>query len=805
MKINVPSPDELRHIAHGKSKPTIVKVSSSLPPDADHTARLIATHSTTATDYTRAAAFLNPDNPTSFFMAVRTPDGGCVARLITGATPDPEDNTQVLCSNSNTLGNAVPIRISTTALFGRFSSLLSRAKAEASSLNILGVTPEDADGPPDGDGNPSAITLDAIHWPQGAGDGEGDRPVFAAHNLLFPVPRGQDFPDSFDIMSFEFGDAIEFTEIKNWQYMLRYIIQHNDGHSVTMGGNLFHIPFFVGANSFPFPIRDEVGLGAAEYLTLDPVLHQRQFQFVEEVVTAMANGVFFLNGLDLPPPPPAAAGGGGGPAALLAPGALGTDTNPVKLAWAPGAQQETLSKPEKEQKAHSDNVGIKWRLAFARESTTQPGTIELPTLSPPFEEVLSKSNKTVALRLAKENLELCIAAAGTSDERMHGSVTLTQDLMSSGLLTAIRNFDVTTDAPNVDINKFKIGVSICNFCTADVDSVTLATTQSECLILLSGEYAATPPKKQDRGTLYLGSIKSRACILNMIANFITFFEHFVPGAKESLVCQALLVYFRSLSTPKAAMFIDRHAPKHPALLYNIVQDLSATVSAAFSVANSPVLVQAVKAGQPIRSLSYQVVTTVSIDAQRRISNAVISGRLGEYIHSPMDLMLAMDAPSLRDKGESGKRPASPGKNAKENPSKKTKSESGKGKGKGKGKDKEKSNNTSGGGGSPTAANPAKEAAELAEGFLIHTQDPRPPLLPHVSGVRHKPSPDTRHDQICQYVATQGWRCTSTKCKRPHVADATVLAEADFAKLKAFVAKTDNLFQWAPGKEPAAGE
>ena len=758
MKLSNPTADQAIIIARGKSV-ALDSFSRSLPTDDLKASTLLKSFSNDCGPTFRAFSLLHQD--TQFFIATNI-NGTLTAKLLTGPQLDPNDEDFVLASASDALGQATPVRLTSELFLASFTSLVRQGDVVSSSLSHIDAAPDTISGPPDDNGVSAEPSMARLHWPDSQDD--SDSPQIAAFNLLFPVPPGLAVQASFPMKDPIYPDDPAFATLKAWQHAFCYAIEHNDGHSVTMGGPLFDPASFDGDNSFSnLPIKDNLLPTPGDFRTLCSMEHSRQHDLVSDNIKALTNGVYYLAGVTVPQ-------------AAVAPG---TGVPPKIEVTAVIEPREHSTKADKEQHAHAQSVIAKWEIAFG-SLDSDTGVFTPAVASESFKDILRQSNKTIALRNMQEHTETATRAALSSDTKLAAYVCLEPEHITSGFLTCIRNFQVFTDFPMTALPKFQTNFSLANLLPLEKASIVYQRVCiDEVQQLFRGEYTTADTKDQARGSLYFGRLSSVDDTIKMCANFMTLFKHFFPTFAASLCYKHMKEFIDLLLTAPVKKWLDTFETANPAIPHNIMQEMVLIVGSFFKVGNHPDNVRAYTSGEHLPATAFMPAKLACEGTQRRLLDVVTISRPGVYADPPTELVTFL----------SGK--SSPGSGLKRSAD--TNSTDAK---KSKSAIKDKPTNKS----KPTPkSGPKGSHPDDTKGILLWAGEGPTPKFTNIRAKKTLTS--QKAEQLCTFYMTQGWHCNRADCPRPHITSLNQLEDGPRKKLIDFVASPTNLYSWAPGKGP----
>ena len=798
MKIYRPNDHQLAMMSLGYSHESVrTKLfSRALPTNEEKEKALLDTLSLPAASMARVTTLLSNAFPHQFLLPMNI--GGTIkAFIMTGADLDPADETHVLASLSDTMGQAIPVRLSWELLTSFFTGMVRKADADAAGLKQLAAAPDTLFGVPNEAGEREEGTLARLNWMDI--DTNDDQPVVVAHPIVFPFSSGLTIPASFAILDHVFPEGPAYAPVRAWQLAFKHTLTHNGGHSVTHGGTLFDPAQFPADTTFPgLNIRATCVPVATDIASLCPLQNENAHTVVVENIKALTNGIHYHLGTTMERPAQTATSTATD-SALEAADAV----RPININVDPARLLGSMSsKADKEQSLHAADIQRKWEISFGTVDTATDHFIPAKATQA-FTEILSKVNKTTALRDLKAHTHKAAKARSGENTRLASYCSLNPDHATSGLVTDLRNFTVCQDKPMIALSDFKTSVSLANMLPIERDSITY----QHCCIdepnrMFDGEYITADTKDQVKGSLYFGRCDSVRDVIIGTVNWSTMLAHFIPGFYESACWLEIKEYLDLLLTPDTQTWITLFGSSSNAFQVNILQDLVQIFGAFFKVGDDPDNVSAHHQDTPIPKTVIAKALTTSRYIRRQLTDSVAASQPGWYSNSPRALQDFL----CKSTADVGSASGSSKRSVDDSPSESAKKPKSKDKSNDKSKDKS-------GKAKDTAKKPAKAATKQSKrephpddqkGMLLWAgENGLPPFMNIRAKKRHG---DKTKEQLCTCHMTQGFHCNRGKaCPRPHFDLEREMEAVTRQELEEHVASPDNKYSWAPGFGPKAGK
>lgn len=756
MYLKLPTAIQLQTIARGKPNTNEI-FSKNFPLDQAKTTSLLATFSKSISPQARSSALLNQDIPHQFFVPIiKGPNDMTAIKFTAPSLQTIGDVDYVIGSLTDSMTNLCPSGIHTNIFFGKFTTLVSASDIDKFNLLAHDTAPDNIAIPPsEGDGaEEEGPSIARLNWAKD----DNEVPAITALPFLFPIPPGMDFPEKIDLLTYSPPDDVSYHPFAMWRRAIVYVATTNDSFSVTKGGNLFDITTFDESWT---EFLGKVTLDGDALKCFTPITDPAAHKLTIDHLQAVMNGVYHHFGASVPTTPP--------------PGTT-TPTTPqtieVKIA-------DHQSKADKEMELHSKIVAAKWGITFGKVDKDTKKFIPA-TIPDTFSALLSKTNKAAVLRDTKSYADLSYNDMNNQSTKLSAFVSLSSGHITAGFVTCVRNFQVFQDLPLANLSSFKECLSPAQFLPLIKDSVSWTRTNDETETLLQGEYAVKTPSDQSKGYLYFGKLETLDDVLAMIANFKAFFGYMIPDSSTSALFANLSEYTTLLLDKDTKAWLETYK-SHDSIIPNVFQDVVQMVGAYFKVGDNPIYFNAHTKGDTLPHTLYDRPALLSTNIMRNLTTDVNCSRITYYGPRPSDLIAMFHPASPGGKKRIADSPAKGGKNGSPKDDD------------GKKKLKQTPNK-----------NIARDDPSATKGMFVYKQDPLPALIPFITGIRVKNPATKTNEQICQYFATRGFVCTSAKCKKVHLASTDKLDDATKQKLSEFVAKSDNNYDWAPGRAPTSG-
>ena len=457
------TPNALKHlILRAITESPTTAFSHSFPPDPAKVAAVTNLLRRSEHPLVRLQALADPSLATQFLFVL----AGQIFPLTRPCIATTAGNTAVYIGNmSDELGECIPIEVPAQGFTGWFTSIIPGADATAYDLPTF-LEPPDTISGKDG----TAGSIERLNW---GPDADTADLMITAVPMVLPVPAGVHLPtDTWEVgVSMpEVTQVYPFIEI--WRRAHHYIIQNNEGFSVTVDGPLFDQTDITHGQTPSITIEPR---GALTLQTL--VRTDAHFTPVKVTTKEAHNAAYIRIGNELPMATPTGSffPTAGGSAYHHPPGAVTAhqaglsdvdeQTKYDQLVHALTKNPRTPETTEKDKV--QDKVLHRFQIAFASVETVEGDKIvSLATMKPGFVEVIKSTNLLVAKSLWKDILAETIEAAKSSDNRLDGGATIqATDLSDSVFVACLREFkflrkSLTTESA---MNDAKTSISILVF------------------------------------------------------------------------------------------------------------------------------------------------------------------------------------------------------------------------------------------------------------------------------------------------------------------------------------------------------
>lgn len=687
--------------------------------------------------------------------------GDCIGfytRPILVADPVVPGGLMVLGNFTDTIGEPLPLAVTVQEFQGHFTTLVPLGDAELFDLAIHEMRPDVVEGPT-ARGNRLAATMERLNFPMPDNPAGGDYPVVVALPRFLPIGPGQTFPHLLAI-----DDATSFYGtfplFEVWRRGLRYARQHNNGHSVTLGGTMFHLPSFEIAQGDDdpfehFEILPETPRHLNALLPTSALYPQGREQLL-----SFSDVIWVELGSSLEPEPAAANAGGGG----------GNFTpEHFRAVLAPLVPKDKVF-------AQAGRTAARYRLFLASAPPTgsdQPEIAVLPVLREGFSAYLSIPSSATAGDELREQFKSRLSVSNSSHLSVDKDVTLEPENITLAFSDRVRIFCwlseklVSTSHPGA-----KATLGLLQFLTPD--RVALAVVAEGDLeaatLLMSNSSSSTAQLDASKSSqLYCdGRLSSFRHSYEAFCNFRCFVSVLVEDLQAPLLLQKMFEYSSLLVDRQGRLFFDAHE-RSPHLPVHPWQDLQSIVSAFCRISTDSTLYGAVISGQPVAISNYKAAIDVA-DALISDLRAILNGNgLGKFSGVPS---CAPWFPSARivtpPRGTSGTAAGSDAKRQK-------------------------------------TQDPPRDSADAERkksfGLLEFDSSAAGATRLPTANVYFKKRGAKNPERLCMRFLTRGFSCDSTNCKLPHITQLTVLPSVDQTKLIEFVRKQPGL-SWVSGKGPA---
>ncbi|CAB9512651.1 hypothetical protein SEMRO_548_G164310.1 [Seminavis robusta] len=228
--------------AHGDQR-----VSKAFPTDPSVARKLASTFGRSTNSTVRHATLTNPAMVTQFATIVNRELQVLTNPLIVTDDLDPQ-SVQVRASLSDSLNECIPISVPYEYFSGFFTTVVPSSMCNALDLPRTSQPPDEIPGPAnDDDEDGEQPSYQRIGYGSIVNDDE--MPVFVALPVLCPLPPGVTIPTNHNINE-PLDEPVDYPAFNTWLIGQRFYLNHNDGWSVTLGGDLFELDAIDDAPDF---------------------------------------------------------------------------------------------------------------------------------------------------------------------------------------------------------------------------------------------------------------------------------------------------------------------------------------------------------------------------------------------------------------------------------------------------------------------------------------------------------------------------------------------------------------------------
>jgi hypothetical protein len=688
-------------------------------------------------------------------------------------------NAQVTGSFSDTIGQCYPVTVSLDTFQGHFTTLVRRGDAEALSLSIHPTSPDTIEGPAPAEARETRgsstsarrveATLDRLHFPIPDESTDADRPVIVALPLFLPIAPGVSFDHAMALGTLAHHDTEDDSRLfHTWRFGLRYVIDHNNGLSVTKGGPLFYLPQLrVGDdNTESFETFTVLGTVVSEPTILPP-LHAL-FRSVSERIDEFSESIWAELGGNLPPEP-APAPAGGGFAGGFTPESFRAAVEPL------------VSKDKTYRLA--PRTRAKYRILLSSrpsaEAADQSNAV-LGTLLGSFTEYLSEPNNATAADDLKELMRNKLARSNRSTVCFEKDATLEADCVTLAYSDRLRacmwlveRLHATSKAGG------QTHLGLLQHLTPDRSALSVVNegdAQVKSMILANASHSQTQIDASKSSKMYCGGrLSTFRDAYIMVCNLRVLMGLMVDDLSTPMCIQRVMEYTNLLTDRQGRILFDAHHRDYPNLAIHAFQDIQLIWSAFLTVATDSELYRSVQDGGAVALANFDTAHAVA-DGVISELRAILNGNgIGKFQGTPCSLTWFA--------GATMEPPTTPPKAARPAPS----------------------------GAAPTSA-PKKRRLEPAEverkkGLGILTFDAQAAgtdRLPSLT-VYHKSRGARSPERLCMPFLTKGHCCNKMErgevCKLAHVSSVDVLSTAERTKMVAQVRSKPGL-TWVEGRAPS---
>ena len=672
---------------------------------------------------------------------------------------DGDDDVVVTGSFTDTLGEPHPVSVPLDDFQGHFTTLVRRADAELYGLAVHPTEPDTVGPPPPrrvrGEGDLPEGSMERLNFPTVEAPAEGDHPVIASLPLFLPVGPGQ---------SFTHGSRLDiatglptFPLFTVWVNGLIYAQTNNESRSVTLGGNLFHLPTLEVPEGAPDPFD---GFTIRPRLFDAPVLlapSEALFSTARLQYLTWSDTVWCDLGSAMEPEEPTGMIAGGN-------------------SFTPDHFRAVIEPLVNKEKVFGSSVrtSARFRLLLASSPSSVGGATDqavLPELLPEFAAYLSKSSSAIAADDLKELVKSRLTLANASSVCLDKDATLEPENVTLALSNLVRTFGFLSEKlVSTSYIGAQSSLNLIHFLTPEREALALVaeSDREATTLLMSNSTSSTAQLDASRASkLYCsGRLTTFRSTYEAFCNLRVLLSAIVGDLERPMVVTKMLEYVQLLVDRQGRLFFESYK-NVPHLAVHTWQDLQSILSAFVRVASDSTLYNAVVKGESVGIANYQSSLDVA-DGLVSDLRAIINGNgLGKFEGTPSCSAWFSTGTVARTGRPSPTEPPSlPATSPK----------------------RQKTNDV--------------DDIEKRKGNGVLIFDPAAAgtnRLPTINVYSKKRGAKTQ-ERICMKFLTRGQSCNSPTCKFPHISNAMNLPAGERAKFVTFV-RTQPGLTWVPGKEP----
>lgn len=744
-------------LRRGKAGP-VQSFSAARPVNARANDLLRSTLGGGVTPVFRSQILADPGNVHQF-AGVCGPSVGYLTRPVLV----PDGATHCFVGNfTDTIGEPHPAKVGMPEFTSFFTTLVRRADALELGLATHPLAPDTLEGRRVL-GLAFVGNLERLNFPMPENPVDGDYPLVVALPTFLPIEAGMSFPHLLlldDPQSFR--DTYLAFEV--WRRGWQYIIDNNDGKSVTKGGPMFHLPPFNVAAGAEDPFANMTILGPDPVATVtDAVMGPTAALFNQgrEQLLAWSDTVWAELGSTMAPEPDAPA-----VAAVPPPGGGGFTLEQF------GAVMDRFT-PKEKTFAQAGRTVSRYRLLLAGEPIDGTDCATLPEMSAEFSNYLSIPNSATAAEELKELFKSKLTIANDSSLATEQDVTLEPANMTVAFSDRVRTYSLLADrlvATSFTGAQNQLG--LLHFLTPDRAALALvaACDSDAATLLMSNSTSSTAMLDASKSSkLYCGGrLQTFRHVYEAVCNFRCFASVAVDDLGAPMVLRKLLEYAALLQGRDGRGFFESYRLT-PHLAVHPFQDCQAIFSAFARVGSESTLYGAVLKDQAVSWANYRAAIDVA-DALIADLRAILNGNgLGKFAGTPNCAPWFSSAAPTRDAAAGGS----------SSDSKRQKTQ----------------------GTPPKAATPEETERRKKLGLLVfNSAEAGSTTLPNCT-VYHKRAGARSPERLCLNFMTRGYACSQPDCKLAHIIQLSHLGPAEQTKLADFVRKQKGM-TWAPDRGPA---
>ena len=537
--------------------------------------------------------------------------------------------------------NVCPIVYNPDTIQQTFISLTPKAVAERFELPTATKDPVSMN-PGSGAEQPGP---DRLHFPF---TNQDESPVIATFPLLLPIPVGISIPADKPMVDIKESDVPNYPLAMYWINAIKYIIEHNEGKSLSAQDGLFKKDDITGAINEPFP-AENANIPAPTQLPPNDVDYKFVVNTIQDDIAAV----------NPPPVESTTAPPNSSPSATneSMAKALVDAINSSSL----GKQQE--SKSDAESNKEFNDAVIKYQLLFAIRNSVLDTTndrdqedicaVSYPEITEEFKEVLRASKLSNKTALMQDLMEAHLGTLkNNSDSYLDQGATIQAAMFDSVLTGSLCNFLWSTKPLASDLDSIKSRVNPFHFATPRPRSYQYKERTEHGRLLQQQELAEEDVAKRERKATELyhdGQVRSYHDVHAVLCNLHAF-GTFIVGSvyPQTFLARVLRKYDKVLRSTSAQIWLN-HNHKIDHLAHSLVLDIANQVYPFAEVASRLDYRNAIKTGKLIDPQAFVGPYNAGLQIANKLSNLVPYVHLGDYSNAPYTFELFQNKKKTTEK------------------------------------------------------------------------------------------------------------------------------------------------------------
>jgi hypothetical protein len=633
---------------------------------------------------------------------------------------------------------------------GRFSSLMTtlmlKSVVDQFYLSVGPTSPDDITSP---NGNENG--WDRLH----VTGVENNNPYqFVAIPLFLARPRGITFPSGQPITGPPPVLAGLFPFFEHWWKGLQYLVTHNEGFSVTVGGPLFNIQNIDHGPFVNLVIHPSIDTDSPQAIAPVSTLHAK----ITTHISKKVNEAFITMGKACAIQPTTAG------AAPVGTTALGANVTPFDMDRFMEGMKELgknkTSKSETEVAEQGVLACTKYKLMFATvepgATPNDPATIGYAQIASAFEKICGQTATSRGIQQLQSEHKAALYAADRT-KRIDSNMMFPATAFDEPFCKALRSGRFCTHSINIDFGDLKRELCMLHFTTPDGTSPDCKRRINEAQELACSEVTDknAGDKKTAAGTLYMnGFIRNGSDVRATIANFKSVFFRHIIGFEKSALWRHFTNVDDLLSSYEGTRWLNENITDFKAVPINLIVLLQDILKPYAAIADDGRLQQQLLNGAPASPVPWQQANKAATHYINELAQAINSQSVRTYNLYPIvsKFLSQVETPTGTATQDSNRAQADGSKQPQQKRPK-------------HGDENPRQNGQTNQAAPNTATNTADIENKKKRGFLTWTKTNRPPPCP----IQWKKTGSTNDSKFCMFWATKGFACAHNPCNHHHCA------------------------------------